>query len=128
MKRPSPLLIALFGAIGLITLYKCRVYSLGNIQETRFYLATLALLVAYGLRWIITAKIDPDRRVSKMPRGVKVAMASFLLVWGLLLLTTIILLPFIGPSALKLLIGVWSPVIWIIGALLLIPFVENRLQ
>lgn len=128
MKRPSPLLIALFGAIGLISLYSYRVDSLGNIAETRFYLATLALLVAYGLRWIITAKIDPDRRVSKMPRGVKVAMASFLLVWGLLLLATIILLPFIGPSSLQLLIGAWSPVIWIIGALLLLPFVENRLQ
>ena len=128
MNRPQPLLIALFGAIGLATVYNYRMDSLANLLETGFYLAVLVLLVAYGLWWIVNAKIDPDRRVSKMPRGVKVAMASFLLVWGLLLLIAIILLPLFGPSSLKLLIGTWSPVIWIIGALLLLPFVENRLQ
>lgn len=128
MKKSRPLFIALAVAIILALLYSYRSAAGAAGGEIASYLVGELLLVLYGLWWIVSRKIDPDARVSKMPRGVKAGLAAFMLLWSLLLLAAICLMPFIGASAFNLLVAPWAPLVWIVAALLLIPFIQNRLQ
>ncbi|MEJ1297172.1 MAG: hypothetical protein RPU64_02440 [Candidatus Sedimenticola sp. (ex Thyasira tokunagai)] len=128
MKKSQPLLIALIVAFALALLYNYRSAAGAGTIEVVVYLTGVLLLVLYGLWWIVTRRIDPDARVSKMPRGVKAGMASFLLVWGLMLLIAVCLMPFVGASGFFFMVTPWAPILWIVSALLLLPFVQNRLQ
>lgn len=123
----KPLLAFAVAAIAAL-LYGYRSPLPGSEIESLLYLAAVALAALYGLWWLATARKESDKPRSNMPRGVKVSLASLILTLSLMLLAALILLPFLGPPALMLLVGSWSPVILIVVAIILIPFVGKKLH
>jgi hypothetical protein len=125
--RTPPPFIALVAAIAVCTTYFIRVDQQISEMEYGLYLGLLILISAYGLWWILLKPVSTEKSKSRMPRGVKVSMASLGLAMSLMLVVALIMLPIVGFNALKVLVGSWSPILWIIGGLMLIPFVEKRL-
>jgi hypothetical protein len=123
----QPLIALLFAAVATL-LYHFR--SPGGIPEieSTLYLATAACAALYGIWWMAVSEKKPERSTSKMPRGVKVSLASFILSLSLMLLVALALLPFLGAPALLLVVGSWSPIVLIVTALVLIPLVGKKLH
>jgi hypothetical protein len=127
MRKPHPLL-ALVAALMLWILFSYRMEGGIGIGEQFLYLGATLLLVLYGLWWLLVSRVDPEKPVSRMPRGVKVSLASLSLAWGLMFLMALALLPFMGPIAMQVLVGPWAPLLWIVGAFMIMPAVSRRLQ
>jgi hypothetical protein len=123
----QPLIALLFAAVATLLYYS---RSSNGIPEVEFtlYLATTACAALYGVWWLAASEKNPERSSSKMPRGVKVSLASFILSLSLMLLVALALLPFLGAPALLLVVGSWSPVVLIVTALVLIPLVGKKLH
>lgn len=126
--KSSKLLYALAAAIVIVVVYYQRSDSISGMPVQWIYLILISLLVAYGLWTLVTSRVDPDKPVSRMPRGVKVGLASFSLSWGLMCVMALLLLPFAGVNSLRVLVGPWSPILWIVGAFMLVPFIQKRLH
>jgi sterol desaturase/sphingolipid hydroxylase (fatty acid hydroxylase superfamily) len=121
-------LLAFAVAAAAALLYGHRSAVASSEFEPLIYLAVVALAALYGLWWLMTARKRTDEPRSNMPRGVKVSLASLILTLSLMLLVALILLPFLGAPALMLVVGSWSPIILIVGAIILIPFVGKKLH
>jgi hypothetical protein len=119
---------ALLSATAAALLYHYR--SPGGISqaESTSYLAIIVCATLYGIWWLVVSKKNPDHSTSKMPRGVKVSLASFILGLSLMLLVALALLPLLGPPSLLLVVGPWSPLVLIVTAVVLIPFVGKKLH
>ncbi len=126
--KSSKLLFALVAALVVGGVYFLRADAISGMPERWVYLVLIFLLVAYGLWSLATSRVDPDKPVSRMPRGVKVGIAAFSLSWGLMCVMALALLPFAGAKSLMVLVGSWSPVLWIVGAFMLVPFIQKRLH
>jgi hypothetical protein len=120
--------IALLFASAALLLFHYRSPDDISAVETTLYLVVAACAALYGLWWLLLAAKNPQRSTSKMPRGVKVSLASFILGLSLMLLMALALLPLLGPPALLILVGPWSPVTLIVTALVLIPLVGKKLH
>jgi len=118
----------LLTALTLFALYSFRRDQGISAAEHYLYLFLVGLVALYGLWWLVTSPKDPRIAVSKMPRGVKVGFACFMLTSGLMLLMTLGMLPFSGVVALKVLLGPLAPILLVVGAFTLVPFVQRRLQ
>ena len=127
MKRPR-LLVALGIAFIVAAVYAIRAGGDMILNEQLVYPLILALLSIYGLWGLVASRVPPDLPTSRMPRGVKVGIAAFSLTWGLMMFMAIVMLPFSGPAALRVLVGPWSPILLIIGAFLVVPFVQKRMH
>ncbi|MES9936989.1 MAG: hypothetical protein ABW072_13465 [Sedimenticola sp.] len=126
--KSSKLPLALVAALVIVVIYYLRADEIAGMPEHSLYLVLVSVLVAYGLWWLVTSRVDPEKPVSRMPRGVKVGLACFSLSWGLMCMMALVLLPFAGPVSLRVLVGPWSPILWIVGAFMLVPFIQKRLQ
>ena len=128
MKLPHPAVA--FGIAAIIaTTHHYRSAQLISLEEQLLYITGLALLVISSLCWITRSGADPERiRKARMPRGVKVSMAAFFLVSGLMAVTTLALLPIMGLSVLKVMVGPGAPFVLLGGGLLFLPFIEKRVH
>ncbi len=128
MKLPHPIVALGMSAIIAVT-HHYRSTQLISIEEQLLYIAGLALLVISSLWWVTQSGADPERiRKARMPRGVKVSMAAFFLVSGLMAVGALALLPIMGLSALKVMVGPGAPFVLLAGAILFLPFIEKRVH
>jgi hypothetical protein len=119
---------ALASAAAAALLFHYRSPSGISQVESLLYLAIVAGAALFGIWWLAVSSKKPGPSTSKMPRGVKVSLASLILGLSLMLLIALALLPFFGASALLLVVGPWSPVVLIVTALILIPLVGKKLH
>jgi len=128
MKLPHPAL-ALGAAVAIAGIHHYRSMSQITTEERLLYVAGLALLVVSSLCWITRSIADPERiRRARMPRGVKVSMAAFFLVSGLMTVGALALLPVMGLSAVKAMVGPAAPFLLLGGAVLFLPFIDKRVH
>ncbi len=128
MKLPHPI-AALVIAATVAVAHHYRSAAPIAIEEQLFYVAVLALLVISNLCWVVRSVADPERiQKAKMPRGVKVSMAAFFWVSGLMTVGALVMLPVMGLSAFKVLVGPAAPFLMLGGALAFIPFIEKRVH
>jgi len=128
MKLPHPA-VALGIAAAIAAIHNYRSAQPITIEEQLLYIAVLALLVISCLCWVVQSAADPERiRKAKMPRGVKVSMAAFFLVSGLMTVGALALLPVMGLSALKVMVGPAAPFLLLGGAVVFLPFIEKRVH
>jgi len=121
--------VALGIAAAIAVIHNYRSTQLITIEEQLLYIAVLALLVISGLCWVVRSGADPERiRKARMPRGVKVSLAAFFLVSGLMVVGALALLPVMGLSALKAMVGPAAPFLLLGGAVLFLPFIEKRVH
>jgi len=121
--------IGLGAATTIATIHHFRSTQAISLEEQLIYIGILGLLVISSFLWVAQSGADPEKvRAARMPRGVKVSLAAFFLVSGLMVTGTLLFLPLFGMSALKILIGPWSPLLLIIGAGLFLPFIERRVH
>lgn len=64
----------------------------------------------------------------KIPRKVKVGIAAFGVAWGVLFLLSVLVIPIFGYAAIDVVVGPWSFPLLLIGAILVLPYVEKRLK
>lgn len=121
-------LAALVAAIAVAALYGQRTVAGASWEEQVFYLAIAFGLATFGLGWLFASPRDPNQPTSRMPRGVKRGLAAGMLTLGLMLFLGVALLPFIGLRGLWVFVGPWWPGMLILGSLVLIPFVDRRVQ
>jgi len=128
MRLPHPI-VALGIAVLIAAAHHYRAAQPIAIEEQLFYIAVLALLVISSLCWVVRSAADPERiRKAKMPRGVKVSMAAFFWVSGLMTIGALALLPVMGLSALKVMVGPAAPFLLLGGAVVFLPFIEKRVH
>ncbi len=128
MKLPHPT-VALGIAVAVVVVRYYRSTESIAIEEQLFYVTVLALLVISSLCWVVRSGADPERiRRARMPRGVKVSMAAFFWVSGLTTVGALALLPVMGLSAFKVLVGPAAPFLMLGGAFVFIPFIEKRVH
>ncbi len=128
MRLPHPI-AALGTAVLIAAAHHYRSAQPIAIEEQLFYIAVLVLLVISSLCWVVQSAADPERiRKAKMPRGVKVSMAAFFLVSGLMTVGALVLLPVMGLSALKVMVGPAAPFLLLGGAVVFLPFIEKRVH
>jgi len=128
MKLPHPT-VTLGIATTVAIIHHYRSAQPITLEEQLLYIAVLTLLVISNLCWITQSGADPERiRRARMPRGVKVSMAAFFLVSGLMMIGALALLPVMGLSALIAMVGPGAPLVLLCGAILFIPFIEKRVH
>ncbi len=128
MKLPHPT-VALGAAAAIAAIHHYRSVQLITLEEQLFYIVLLALLVISSLCWVVRSAADPERiRKARMPRGVKVSLAAFFWVSGLMAVGALILLPVMGLSALKVMAGPGAPFLLLGGSALFLPFIEKRVH
>lgn len=128
MKLPHPAL-AFGAAVAIAGIHHYRSMLPISLEERLLYVAGLALLVVSSLCWVVKSIADPERiRRARMPRGVKVSMAAFFLVSGLMTVGALVLLPVMGMSAVKAMVGPAAPFLLLGGAVLFLPFIDKRVH
>ncbi len=128
MRLPHPA-VALAVAMAVAALHHYRSAGAIAFEERLLYIALLALLVVSSLCWIVRSVADPERiRKARMPRGVKVSLAAFFWVSGLMAVGALLLLPVMGLPALKVMAGPGAPFLLLGGSVLFLPFIEKRVH
>jgi hypothetical protein len=123
----QPLYALLFAAVAALLYYNRSPNGISEV-ESALYLITVTGAALYGLWWLAVSDKKPEGSRSKMPRGVKVSLASLILSLSLMILVALALLPLLGAPALLLVVGSWSPVVLIVTAVILIPLVGKKLH
>lgn len=118
----------LLGAFIVAAIYNYRVNEGISGSEHLVYVSTLLVLFVVSTIGMFNKGKKEKIRKNMIPRMVKVSLASFGLAWGAMILLSVLFLPLFGFSTFEVILGAWSFPILVVVALIVLPYVERKLQ
>ncbi len=118
----------LLGASVVAAVYNSRISEEIKTLEHLLYIIALLILIGLSVHGMLNNRKKEEKRNNKVLRMVKVSFASFGIAWGAMLLFSVVFLPLLGYSVMELIVGPWSLPILVACAILVLPYVERKLQ
>ncbi len=128
MTNGISLKLGLLGAAVVVAIYNSRVRNGIEVFEHALYIFSLLAIITFCIVTMLRKSEPENPATGRIPRGVKVSVASLGVAWGIFFLLSVLLIPIFGYTVVDLMVGPWSLPILVLGAILVLPYVERRLQ